>query len=111
MFEPIAPWKDSPPAIPGVLFSGAVGASNGGGSSRCQPAFTPASSHRPLAARIDFGSDAAVGELWSSAPWSATAPMTPDERLLRAEERGRLARLQQRREAAAAERQEDERAC
>ena len=40
----------------------------------------------PLAAaRIDFDN---TGEVWSSAPWSARSPLTPDERQLRAEERG-----------------------
>ena len=108
-----ASWNDSPPRarnadIPGVLFAGAASASGGGGSARLQPAFAPvASSHRPLAAaRIDFDT---TGEVWSSAPWSARSPLTPDERQLRAEERGRLARLQLRREKADAERQEGER--
>ena len=107
-----ASWNDSPPRadihIPGVLFSGAASASGGGGSARLQPAFAPvSSSHRPLAAaRIDFDN---TGEVWSSAPWSARSPLTPDERQLRAEERGRLARLQLRREKADAERQEGER--
>ena len=108
-----ASWNDSPPRarnadIPGVLFAGAASASGGGGSARLQPAFAPvSSSHRPLAAaRIDFDN---TGEVWSSAPWSARSPLTPDERQLRAEERGRLARLQLRREKADAERQEGER--